>query len=177
VSDHVEIHYRRPPGRLQVFRQQVVWDSPEVKVTLARAMVLEQTMRIGGEIALEDGSDVVWFTFPGKWHDIGRFHLADGTFTGVYANVLTPVDIEGSKWLTTDLYLDVWVANDGSALLLDEDEFDEAVGRELLDTPTAARARKEADTIMAAAAGGAWPPAVVREWTRERALEAVEPRG
>ncbi len=174
MSGIVEIHYRRPPSRLQIFRQHLVWDAPEVKVTLARTVPLEQAMRIEGEVVLEDGSDIVWFTFPGLWHDIGRFHRADGTFTGIYANVLTPVEIDGSVWHTTDLYLDVWLGADGSALLLDEEEFDEAVGREFIDLATGKRVRQEADTILAAAGSGAWPPSIVAGWTRERALEALE---
>ena len=177
MSSLVEIHYRRPPGRLQVFRQHLLRDADDVKVTLARDMTFEQTMRIEGDVVLEDGSDVVWFTFPGLWHDIGRFHRADGTFTGIYANVISPVEIEGSVWHTTDLYLDVWLGPDGSLLLLDEDEFEEAVGRELIDLPTATRVRQEADAILKAARDGTWPPAVVAEWTRERALGALESEG
>jgi len=174
MSRMVEIHYRRPPARMQIFRQHLVWDAPEVKVTLARDMSFEQSTRIDGNVVLENGSDIVWFTFPGLWHDIGRFHLADGTFTGLYANVLTPPEMNGLTWHTTDLYLDVWLGPDGSLLLLDEDEFDEAVGRELIDLDTAARVRQEADTILDAAGRDAWPPPVVHEWTRKRALDALD---
>ena len=61
------------------------------------------------EVALERGSDAVWFTFPGLWHDIGRFHRSDGTFTGIYANILTPPLIQpDGVWHTTDLFLDLW---------------------------------------------------------------------
>jgi len=123
----VRIHYRRPPNRLQIFEQRLVHDGDDVKVTLAEAVAYEPPLRIGGEVVLERGSDVVWFTFPGAWHDIGRFHLADGTFTGLYANVLTPPSLTGTEWDTTDLFLDVWIARDGSVLLLDEDELDEAM--------------------------------------------------
>jgi len=177
MSGLVEIHYRRPPGRLQIFRQHLVWDTDDVKVTLAHEMTFEQTMRIEGRVVLEDGSDVVWFTFPGLWHDIGRFHRADGTFTGIYANVIQPVEIDGPVWHTTDLYLDVWMGADGSLLLLDEDEFEEAIGKELIDLPTATRVRQEAEAMMEAARDGSWPPDVVGEWTRERALEALASEG
>ena len=177
MSGLVEIHYRRPPDRLQIFRQHLVWDTEQVKVTLAHEMAFEQTMRIEGKVVLEDGSDVVWFTFPGLWHDIGRFHRADGTFTGIYANVIKPVEIDGPVWHTTDLYLDVWLGPDGSLLLLDENEFEEATGKEIIDTPTATRVRQEADAILEAARAGTWPPDVVEEWTRERALEALASEG
>ena len=149
----VRIHYRRPPDRLQVFEQHLVHDADDVKVTLAEYR-FDPPIVIGGEVVLEADADVVWFTFPGAWHDVGRFHRADGTFTGLYANILTPPVLDGPEWDTTDLFLDVWVSPSGQVLLLDEDEMEEALGRAWLDAPTAARAREEADRLVAAAVAG-----------------------
>jgi hypothetical protein len=169
----VDIHYRRPPDRVQVFHQRLVLDRDDVKITLAESMEAPAPMRIEGTVAMEAGSDLVWFTFPELWHDIGRFHRADGTFTGYYANVLTPPEIEGSTWGTTDLYLDVWLTPGASPVLLDEDEFDLAVGKEWIDGDTARRALEEATHIMEQARAGTWPPPVVREWTLERVREEL----
>lgn len=169
----VRINYRRPPDRLQVFEQWLVHDGDDVKVTLAEDMPFEPPMRIEGEVVLEHGSDVVWFTFPGAWHDVGRFHRADGTFTGFYANILTPPVMGDGVWDTTDLFLDVWMTPEGVAMLLDEDELDEALGRELVDAPTADRAREEATRLIRGAGDGSWPPASVREWTLERCRKAL----
>jgi uncharacterized protein len=167
-NQRVRIHYRRPPDQEQIFDQRVILERDDVVVTLAEEMKIDQAMRIDGRIVLEDGSSVVWFTFPGAWHDIGRFHLADGSFTGYYANVLTPPVMEPGEWWTTDLYLDLWLTPDGSVRLLDEDEFEAAVGRGLLDRETALRARAEAETLLIAAEAGSWPPPVVHDWTLER---------
>jgi predicted RNA-binding protein associated with RNAse of E/G family len=116
---------------------------------------------------------VVWFTFPGEWHDIGRFHRADGTFTGFYANILTPVEMEGDRWSTTDLCLDVWLGADGGATLLDAEEFSEARESGWLDGETAARAEREAERLLTRALQERWPPPLVREWTLERARAAL----
>ena len=164
----VRIRYRRPPDRLQIFEQRLVHDGTGVKVTLADRVTDVPLMRIEGTVVLEPGSSVVWFTFPGVWHDIGRFHRADDTFTGLYANVLTPPAIDGVEWDTTDLFLDVWVPSGGTALLLDEDELDQAMGREWIDAETAERATAEAQRMMDGAAAGSWPPPVVSQWTLER---------
>ena len=170
MSEHpmVRIHYRRPPRHVQVFEQLLVHDAPDVKVTLAEDMTYEPPMRIAGGVVLELGSAVVWFTFPGAWFDVGRFHRADGTFTGLYANILTPPEFHGTEWETTDLFLDVWMATDGTTLLLDQDELDEALGKELVDRETATRAWHEAQRLVREAAAGTWPPPVVHEWTLER---------
>src|SRR5688572_5567638 len=137
------------------------------------AVQLTRPMTVEGRVVSEHGSAIVWFSFPGLWHDIGRFHLADGTHTGVYANTLTPVEMRpGHVWESTDLFLDVWVDERG-AFVLDEDELEEALVKGWIDAATAARARGEVDGILTPAAEGRWPPAIVDEWPLERARRAA----
>ena len=171
-SDLVRIHYARPPDREEVFVQELLLDAPGVKVTLARNVDFDPAVRVGDRVVLEAGSDAVWFTFPETWHDIGRFHRADGTFTGVYANVITPCDFgeDGRVWHTTDLFLDVWMDPGGRVSLLDEDQLREAVREGWVSPGIAGRAEEEARRLLARAREGTWPPDVVQQWTRERAL-------
>jgi predicted RNA-binding protein associated with RNAse of E/G family len=168
----VHIHYRRPPDRVEVFVQELLHDDPAVKVTFQPATPIERPVDVGGRVILEPGSPVVWFTFPGAWHDIGRFHTTDGAFTGLYANVLTPPELGGDtphRWETTDLFLDVWLAQGEAARILDRDQFDEARARGWIDDAIAERALAEAEALRAAHARGAWPPPIVEAWTLERA--------
>jgi len=169
----VEIHYRRLPDHLRVYRQRVVLERDDVIVTLSEPIKTEAPMLNDGHVMLEDGSLALWFTFPGVWHDIGLFHRADRTFSGIYANILTPPSVEGLTWHTTDLFLDVWWPTAGAIQILDEDEFEEAHRAGHMDDDTAARARREAQDIVALATRGAWPPPIVQEWTLERSLEQL----
>lgn len=172
----IHIHYARPPDREDVFHQHLVHEEETVRVTLATDQVFEPAVVVEGMVVLETGSDVVWFTFPGIWHDIGRFHTADGTFRGWYANILTPPTFHPEGvWRTTDLFLDVWLPPDmEDPRVLDRDQFTEAVGREWIDEDTGRRALVEVDRILEHHAAGLWPPTVSRVWTRERALERLE---
>src|SRR5688500_19865100 len=86
------------------------------------ATELARPVHAGDAVVLEPNAPAVWFTFPGRWHDIGRFHTADGRFTGFYANVLTPVRMRDGEWRTYDLCLDVWCGRDGGVHVLDEGE-------------------------------------------------------
>jgi predicted RNA-binding protein associated with RNAse of E/G family len=178
-TDRVRIHYCRLPDHEEIFDQRIVHERPDVIVTVTEPLDLRGPLRAGDEVLLEPGARAVWLTFPGAWHDIGRFHLGDGTFTGYYANILTPVDIrapaggEPRVWHTTDLFLDVWLAPGAPATLLDEDELAEALARGHIDPDAAERARSEAERILALASTRGWPPRVAREWTLER-IEAGE---
>ena len=168
----VHIHYRRPPDRQEVFTQRLLWDAPDVKITLAEDVPFDPPIRILGKVALEKGSAAVWFTFPERWHDIGRFHRADGTFTGIYANILTPPVIRpGGIWETTDLFLDVWADVQGRLSVLDEDQFRDAVARGWVTPREADMARREVEWILRKHDAGQWPPDVVEEWTLERVRE------
>ncbi len=176
----VHIYYHRPPNRTDCFIQRLVHDDPWVKVTFAQGLAVSRPLVIAGEIALEEGADAVWFTFPGEWHDVGRFHRADGALTGIYANILIPCVFEpGGVWYTTDLFLDLWIPARGGCWdpdecylpeLLDSDELVQAEAAGWVTSATAQRARAEAVGLISAAKKGEWPPAPVREWTRERIL-------
>lgn len=172
-AERVTIHYRRPPDRLQVFEQVVVDRTPRHIVTYLPRTDLARPVRAGGQVILEPDSPVVWFTYPGEWHDIGRFYLASGQLTGVYANILTPVVMDGERWETTDMFLDVWIPVGGEPSLLDEEELREAVERGWVDPTTAERARGHAAELVEAARAGRWPPAHVAEWTLERVRERL----
>jgi hypothetical protein len=169
-GDRVLIHYRRLPDQERIFDQLVVREREDVVITLSQPLDLDEPLTHDGRVMLESGSLALWFTFPGAWHDIGRFHRADGSYTGLYANVLTPPEMDDGVWRTTDLFLDVWWPADDEVTLLDEDELAEALERGDIDAPTASRAREEADRLLVGARDGSWPPEVVREWTLERAL-------
>ncbi|MDX1492623.1 MAG: DUF402 domain-containing protein [Longimicrobiales bacterium] len=176
ADKRVAIRYRRLPDRLRIYRQKVVLERDDVVVTLSEPLELDEPMTFRNQVMLEGDSLAVWFTFPGAWHDIGRFHRADGSFTGLYANVITPIpatEIRDEVWDTTDLFLDVWWPRRGEPEVLDEDELDEAMEDGAIDASLARKARDEASRIMSRADAGDWPPTVVREWTLARCLEKL----
>lgn len=170
----VDIHYLRPPDDTVIYSQALVVDDASVKVTLASDLVLDQPVTIGGSIVLEAGSAAIWFTFPDTWHDIGLFHSADGTFTGTYANVITPCVFETpTRWSCTDLFIDVWIDPGGAVRILDEDELLAAERQGWVDSETAQRAREEASSLKKRAEAREWPPPVVLEWNLQRAIDAL----
>ena len=166
-----------------MFVQDLVHDDGRTKVTFARRMELAVPLRIDGKVILERGSDAVWFTFPGAWHDIGRFYRAEGTLTGIYANILVPCTFDpGGDWHTTDLFLDLWLPADihpwesgrpRDPMLLDTDELEAAEGAGWVSSRLAARARDEVERLASEARAGRWPPRIVEEWTRERIVKGL----
>ncbi len=167
----VHVEYHRPPDRTDAFEQQLLTVENGCHVTLLPHAGIKKPMEVAGRTVLEAGSSIVWFTFEDAWHDIGRFHMADGAFTGYYANTIRPVAFHDPlTWECTDLYLDVWLGADGVPCLLDEDELHAALAAGHISGDDALRAHMEVDAILAGAASGEWPPVIARTWTLERAL-------
>lgn len=171
-TPRVRIHYRRPPDRLDVFEQELVVDRPDCKITLHESPPPVAALSMNDTIIFEPGAPIIWFIFPGAWHDVGRFHRADETFTGFYVNLIAPPEFDDRTWRMFDLCLDLWVSPDGDCTVMDQDEFDEAVDHGWIDTAAAARARLELEGLIAAVRAGAWPPRVILEHdlSRVRAL-------
>lgn len=175
VGAWVDIHYMRLGRPTEVYRQRVLESGGGGIVTFQPDTPIGAPLKVGGVTILEPGAPVIWFTFPGLWHDIGLFHLADGTWTGLYANVLTPVEFDGPRsWTTTDLCLDVWVPPGGDAVVLDEADLAHAEEASLIDGALVLRARKEAADLCRGHRAGTWPPRIVGEWSLERARARSE---
>lgn len=178
MNPSVRIHYHRPPDTLNVYEQVLLLDDPAVQVTFQPETPIDAPLLVGGSPVLEPGSPAVWFTFPGRWHDIGRFHTLDGRFTGLYANLLTPPVLHPApaehavprRWDTTDLFLDLWLDPSGTLEVLDRDQFEEACARGWLSDDEVSGALAELVRLERAHAAGRWPPPVVHEWPLERAL-------
>ncbi|MGI9626622.1 MAG: DUF402 domain-containing protein [Longimicrobiales bacterium] len=170
AGDRVEIHYRRPHSGVTTYRQLVLESTGRCVVTFQEEAPIPKPVVVDRVTILAPGSPVIWFTIPGAWHDIGIFHLADGSPTGIYANVLSPVRFEGqTSWRTTDLYLDVWVPLSGEPQILDEAELAEAVAEGHVSKEDAFKAKNEAGALMMRYQAGLWPPTYVAEWDLDRA--------
>jgi predicted RNA-binding protein associated with RNAse of E/G family len=157
------LEYFRPGKKTVTYTERLVLDRPDVKVLVMDA-IAEKEIRIGEAVALEPGSSITWFVFPGQWHDIGRFQLAGGAFTGWYTNICTPVELAADRWTITDLFLDLWLPAIGPAEWLDEDEFNEAAGGGMLREDLAHAARVERARIETLLARSEWPPEFCRSW-------------
>lgn len=158
----VRYEYRRPGKEPTYYEEWLIVDRADVKVLLLDPYV-GKAVRVEGRPILDPGAPIVWYVFPGRWYDIGRFHRADGTLTGWYTNLCRPAVTHGERWIGEDLFLDHWQWVDGSRAWLDEDELADAVRDGWIDHDTLARIELERQEIERFGAVGAWPPAIARE--------------
>jgi predicted RNA-binding protein associated with RNAse of E/G family len=77
-----------------------------------------------GYVVFEKNDRFVEYYYTDRWYNIFEIHaVKDDHLKGWYCNIAQPAEIQTGLLEQIDLALDVWIAPDGSTLLLDEDEF------------------------------------------------------
>jgi protein associated with RNAse G/E len=124
----------------------------------ASAVVLEaffsrERMELGF-VTLKPGDRFVEYFYADRWYNVFVIYDVDnGRLKGWYCNVTRPAIIADGQVSAVDLALDLWIASDGSARVLDEDEF---AALPLAPEETAA-VRAALDELRALAAAPAGP--------------------
>ena len=117
---------------------------------VARAVWTYRQIDVAGLTFCPEDVLAEWFS---PRHDFNAFaiHAVDGAFKGWYANVTYPARLSAAESPPTltwrDLYLDVIVLPDGSAIVCDEDEL-AASGLALSDPPLHARILRARSEIL-----------------------------
>ena len=76
-----------------------------------------------GYTVFEPGDHFAEYFYSDRWYNIFAIEGAQTGFKGWYCNVAAPAFITEEYIDQIDLYLDVWIAPDGTFQILDEDEF------------------------------------------------------
>ena len=167
ARDEFTFEFIRPPDDRVSMRTHLL-EATDDLIVVAHEASPRKPLTYLDEVVMDRGYRAVWFLFKDRPYDVGRFYRPDGTWTGYYADVLEPVRWAGSDPTTlepiTDLFLDLWIAPDGRYLILDEDEFEEAISRGSLTPEQIDHARRVLQELTEATARGAFPPEVAKEF-------------
>lgn len=157
---------RAPDRRFSV--RSLLLDATDEIIVVAHEVSPSKPVDYLGDIVMDAGYWAVWFVFKGRPFDVGRVYRPDGTWTGYYADILEPVRWAGSDPTTlepiVDLFIDLWIAPDDRHLVLDEDEFEEAISLGNLKSEQIDHARRVLRELIQATERGEFPPAVVKEF-------------
>jgi predicted RNA-binding protein associated with RNAse of E/G family len=159
------IVYRRLPKDIREF-PGLLRQSTVSKLVIESPISVNRPIRVGGEIIADCGYLSIWFIYRDRWYDVGKFYDAAGRWLGYYCDILKPVKkllATSSRTVTlTDLFLDLWIARDGRAFVLDEEELDSALEKHAISTALAQEARKQVRWLARIAKVRQFPPAEVR---------------
>jgi len=157
----IALLYRRLPNRVTRYRQVLLHEGDEAVVSLAPMTSPEPVVAEGFPL-VRRGDLAVWFIFPHAWHDTGLVYDAARRFKGYYCDVITPARRIPEGYEITDLFLDLWVFPDRRYLILDREEFTQAVNQGWLSKPLAERAEAELHSLIRAVEEGSFPKPIVK---------------
>jgi len=163
------IHYFRPPDRRLDIETELLYADDEVIVTSHILCGASKPLVIEGETVIANGYRAVFAEYRKHWHDVAKIFRPDGTeegFTGYYADINTPSEERDDGYWTKDLFLDLWISPDRSRIVvLDEDEFEKAIGNGWISTEEADAARAELDRLIKRFREGSFPPALLERFS------------
>lgn len=112
------------------------------------------------------GPGYVWFRFwlPEQDQVVEKYFDATGQAVGVYVPVTEQLERRGEVWRTVELVLALWILPNGRVSVLREDDFDEAVEREILTPVAAELAERRIRELTSAVAQKQFPPPLVRNF-------------
>ena len=156
------IHYFRPPDRRLDIEADLLYQDDEVIVTSHTLWGASKPLVIDGETVVENGYRAVFAEYRKHWHDVAKIFRPDRTeqgFTGYYADINTPSEERDDGYWTKDLFLDLWISPDRSKIVvLDEDEFTEAIVKGWITEEEAGKARAELRRLIKLFNQGNFPP-------------------
>jgi predicted RNA-binding protein associated with RNAse of E/G family len=151
-THHVAFTYVRPGSHRTTFDALLAHADREV-VIISHAAQPSKQLYHAGQLVIDRGYPVVWFSW-----------------TGYYVDILEPVqwdaDNPHSIEPLVDLALDLWIAPDGSYQVLDEDEFEEYVSNGDLTPAQASHGRSTLTELVSLIENGGFPPRLVQEYDR-----------
>lgn len=112
------------------------------------------------------GPGYVWFRFwlPEQEQVVEKYFDPDGESVGVYVPVTEDLERRGDQWRTVELVLALWLQPNGRVSVLREDDFEEAVEREILTPVAVERAERRIRELTTAIAQEQFPPPLVRNF-------------
>jgi len=176
----LKLRYRRLPDRLTIYEQELLYDNwcPYHSLGYGELIISRATLRPqqplvhANQVLIGPGYQAIWFVVAGGWHDLGKIYSPSGALQGYYCDIIRPMRRTAEGLEIDDLLLDLWIFPDtrrtgtsGRYLVLDEDEFDEALKQGWIEPSTATRARRELEKLIKEVESGRFPPSVVERFS------------
>ena len=163
ISRVLTMEFLRLPDRPVRWRQWKVHQDGEVLVSSFFDPDLKSPVTVDGEVVVEGKLAGITYNFWDKWFNVIRLYDRHIEFKGFYTDIITPVQKTWTLVTATDLFLDFFMFPDGTWTVMDEDEFEEAIGDGLIDEGIVENARRALDKVVSRARAGDWPPSCVKK--------------
>ena len=161
----VTLNYHRLPIKLSRFPTIVLYES-EQEVVLCNILYPSQPLIAEKTIILDKNFIGIWYCPYKNWHDIAAIYDEQKNFKGYYCDICSPVKKNTDGYEITDLFLDLWIFPDGKYIILDQDEFDNAVLQRWMNKNQIIKARSELHNLRKKVSTKKYPTTKIKKLTQ-----------
>lgn len=164
----ITVEYLRPGKETSHYEEDVLVENDEYVKTFKRlpdqiADDLTHGLRKNRFIAENERCGCVTKTYFFREHfDLLLFQDEDERVLGYYSDIGTPLTRTPHGYRMTDWFLDIWLSPDGTLFELDEDEFEDALSKNLLTASEARIARETFQRLIDEVKAGIYPTAYLK---------------
>jgi predicted RNA-binding protein associated with RNAse of E/G family len=166
--DTITVEYIRPGKETSYYEEDLLVENDEFVKTFKRlpekiAVDLTHGLRKNRFIAQDETCGCVTKIYFFREHfDLLLFQDEQERVLGYYSDICTPLIKTPNGYQMTDWFLDIWLSPDGTLFELDEDEFQDALSRDLLSESEAGIARETFARLIREVKEGIYPAAYLK---------------
>lgn len=151
------LYYRRLPDKVAQIPTVLLYESEEDFISIN--LLSPSKPLIINDVTLLDKDFIdVWFFSTRDWHDLGAIYDNDKKFRGFYCDLCSPVKRVSDGFEVTDFFLDLWIYPNGQFLILDREEYEEAVKKEWITVNQQEKVEAELKFITDMIKSNKFPP-------------------
>ena len=155
------VSYLRLPNKITRFPVVVLIENPEY-VVFINLLNPSKPLIINESILLDKNHFGIWFCPTKNFHDLGAIYDREKKFEGYYCDLCTPIKRGPHGYKMTDLFLDLWIFPDGDYIILDQDEFEDAVEQALMTREQGNKVKAELKQLIEGVESKIFPSSKIR---------------
>jgi predicted RNA-binding protein associated with RNAse of E/G family len=130
------------PDKLSRFSTIVLYES-EQEVVLCNILYPSKPLIVENTILIDKDFIGIWYCPYKNWHDFASIYDAQKKFKGYYCDICSPIKKISDGFIITDLFLDLWIYPNGKYIILDQEEFNNAVVQRWMNENQIIKAKSE----------------------------------
>ncbi|MCK5548200.1 MAG: DUF402 domain-containing protein [Thermoplasmata archaeon] len=159
----IKLRFVRPPNEVNVWTHDLLFKSDDVIVSKFIFSGLKVPSKVKDVIIVENGYTGICYEFLDRGLEIIKVLDTRNELSGYYCNINRNPKMFDGGYEVVDLFLDVWVFPDFEYVVLDEDEFENALKNGWINEKDGRFANSVLKTLLEDLNKGKFPPEIVKE--------------
>lgn len=156
----ISVRYLKPGSDPREWKQTLLADREDMIVSSFLFRLKNPFSPFKQRVLIEDGYLGILYDLLDEWYNVVEIYDKKKDLVGYYSDIRTEPERTDEGYQAVDLHLDFWVDLDGTYIILDIDEFQDAE----LSSDLRKKARRRARELKEIIEAGDYPPDIVKDF-------------